>query len=174
VTRPTAVTVISVIGIVLGILGLCGGVWGLLSNSMQGMMGAQNAQNNQQEIFTKVFSDPTYVRYQMFSSLVSLVMSIPLLIGAIGLLGMNSWARGLMIFYAWFNILANILMLILFFGIVMPALSKITAGAPEAKAVMPMLYGFSLCCTPIGLIYPIAALIILNKPGIKSAFESKF
>lgn len=170
-TRPTAVTVIAVIGIAFGLLGICCGGFGLLGSAFtESIMGA--APQGEQDINRQLWSGPQATRYNLFSSVISLVLGFMLLIGSIGLLMMALWARGLMLFYALFAIVANIGSSLLYFLLLYPEQQKIIASNPGAQAYMFGHYFGLGCGVVLGLIYPIAVLIILNKPEIKSAFEN--
>lgn len=170
--RPTAVTVIAVIGIVFAILGICCGGFGLLGSALtESMMGASPA--GEQDINRQMMNIPGMDRYNLFSSVIAIILGFLLIIGSIGSLMMAGWARGLMVFYAMFAILANVGSTIIYFTMLFPEQQKIAANNPGAQAYLVGSYFGLGCGMIIGLIYPIAVLLIMNKPEIKSAFENK-
>jgi len=171
-TRPTAVTVIAVIGIVFAILGICCGGFGLLGNAMtESMMAASPA--SEQDISRQMMNIPGMDRYTLFSSVITIILGFLLIIGSIGSLMMAGWARGLMVFYAMFAIVANIGSTIIYFAMFLPEQQKIAANNPGASAYMMGNFLGLGCGMIIGFIYPIVVLLIMNKPAIKSAFENK-
>lgn len=172
-TRPTVVTVIAVIGLVFGLLGICCGGFGLLGNALtESMMGASSQGDS--DISRQLLASPQASRYNLFSSAVSLGLGFLLLIGSIGLFSMAAWSRGLMLFYSIFAILANIGSTLLYFMLLYPEQQKIIGNNPDAAAYLIGSYVGLGCGVVLGLVYPVAVLIILNKPEIKRAFENKF
>jgi len=168
-SRPTAVTVIGVIGIVLGAMGLCCGLLSLAAGPLASMAGQsmpQEAQNPQLELL----KDPTYARLMMLDSLVRVLLSISLLVGALLLLRMSSLGYNLMIIYSAIAILWTLVSLVLTFTVLLPIQQRVLGGTEIGSAAMTSGLISGLIGTVISLAYPIAALIVLTRPAIKERF----
>ncbi len=169
--RPTAITVIGVIGIVLGILGLCGNLFGLAAGPLAGTM-QEMAPQGTQDPQLQLLSNPTVARMTMLQSIVGLLLGILLLVSAILLLKMSFLGYNLMIVYSVLSILWTLISLGTTFAVLMPIQRQILGDSPEAQAAMVGGMAGGFCGALIGLIYPVAVLIVLTRPAIKEQFTS--
>ena len=153
--RPTGVTVIGVIGIILGVLGLCGGLCGAASVGMLPLLAEMAQQSGQQSSeLEAVMQNPAVMRFGLVSSLVSALLALWLLIASVMLLGMKPSGYTLMMAYAVVSILWNI----------------VSTGIGVAVMNMPF-NPITVIGLIIGLVYPVAVLIVLTRPNIKEAFQ---
>lgn len=159
-TRPTAVTVIGVLGIVFSVLGLCCSIFGGLGlAAVLGMGEALTAQAGAESPELSALNSPTFRIYTLVSLVIGIVFGVWLLIGSIMLLRMLPIGWSLMVAYAAVAILWSIVDTVL----TLTVLSNVAAVAGAGR-----LFGFV-----IGLIYPIAVLIVLTRPTIKQAFQQQ-
>jgi len=160
--RPTGVTVIGIIGIVLGVLGLCCsviglGTAGLLPQIAELAQQQGGAQSQELQELQEIVNNPTLMRLTMVSSLVGILLSLWLLIACILLLRMSPVGYTLMIAFSGVAILWRIAETVISFTVI---------GGNLSPSTMIGLI--------IGLIYPIAVLIVLTRPTIKEAFQRSF
>ncbi|MCX7993617.1 MAG: hypothetical protein N2651_08090 [Fimbriimonadales bacterium] len=156
--RPTGVTVIGIIGIILGVLGLLGGLCGLGVSSALPQLAEMAQQSGQQSPELQAMLDnPTAMRFSMVSSLIGAALGLWLTVASAMLMGMKSTGYTLMMAYAVVSILWNVV------------------GTGIGLAVMgTSLNPLTLIGVMIGLIYPIAVIIVLTRPNIKEAFQRSF
>ncbi len=159
--RPTSVLVIGILGIVVGVLGLCCGVLGLAGAGL--LSGATQAQGGQAVPGLALLQDPTYARFTMVSALVTILLSLWLLIGSIMFIMMKPMGWILMVAYAALAIGWNILSLILDMTVLASAYER--TGTPRSAS--------NYVSSAIGLIYPIAVLIVATRPAVKERFQSQ-
>ena len=157
---PTSVKVLGILGIIFGILGLlCTPL--ALANLFMPAEGAPGIE---------IYQAPVMRIFTMVSVVVGVVMSLVLLIAAIGLLNLKRWARGLALFYGWFAIIWGVLATIFNVFMIMPMIQEMTPdGGPEA--VGGMIGGIigGACGGIIGLIYPIFMVIYMQKRNVVEA-----
>lgn len=159
--RPTAVTVLGVLGIVFSALGLCCLLVGSAGLAVVfGMGEALTAQGGNQDPELQALSNPTFQRYMIVSLVIGLAFSLWLLIGAILLLRMLPIGRTLMLTYAAFAVLWSIVDTALTFTVLRDVVG--------ARSLVQQSIGFI-----VGLIYPLAVLIVLTRPNIAQAFEQQ-
>jgi hypothetical protein len=156
--RPTGVTVIGVIGIILGVFGLCGSLCGAAAAGMLPQIAEMAQQSGEQSAELKaMMENPAAMRFALVGSIVGVLLGLWLLIASTMLLGMKPVGYTLMMAYAVVSILWNII------------------GTGISFAVMGTEPNpIALISTIIGLIYPVAVLIVLTRPNIKEAFQSSF
>ncbi len=159
--RPTSVLVIGVLGILFGVLGLCCGALGLMGAGM--LSGMTQAQGGQTPPELALLQDPTYARFTMVSAVVMILLSIWLLIGSIMFIMMKPMGWILMVAYAVLTIGWNILSLILDMTVLASAYER--TGASRSA--------MSYVSFAVGLIYPIAVLIVATRPAVKESFQSQ-
>lgn len=157
--RPTGVTVIGIIGIVLGVLGLCCSVIGLGTAGLLPQIAelAQQQGGAQSQELQEIVNNPTLMRLTMVSSLVGILLSLWLLIACILLLRMSPVGYTLMIAFSGVAILWRIAETVISFTVI--------GGNLSPSTMLGLI---------IGLIYPIAVLIVLTRPTIKEAFQRSF
>ncbi len=182
-TRPTAVLVIAVLHLVGGSLGLfgavCGGSMQLAGGSRMFASGAQAKQ--QAELQERMESQlPGYKVLQYGGMGAGLVLSLLMLGGGLGLLGMKPWARTLSMIYAVLSILNHIFTLIYSLAFTLPAmrtaLAEERAQNPQLAPMVAMIETVMTGGLFIGflfIIYPIVVLIIMLRPSIAAAFRGE-
>jgi len=154
--------VIGVLGIIFGLIGLCCMLVGLGGVALLGGMTDQIAQQSpEQAQELAMFKDPEYTRYVYFTGAVSVVLSVLLLVGSILLIGMKSLGYSLMMAWSFLSIVANLLTTVL--GLT--AFSAVLERHGQS-ALSPS----SLISLAVGLIFPVAVLIVLTRPGMKERF----
>jgi hypothetical protein len=153
--RPTAVTVISIIGIVLGILGLCCNLVVLGAAGLLPMLAEMAQQSGEQSAeFQQMSNNPALMRYTMVSAIVGLVLSVWMIVASILLLGMKPIGYTLM--------LSNAVVLLLW----------AIVGTIVGIAIVGM-KPTSLISVPFQIAFPVAVLVVLTRPNIKEAFQSR-
>ncbi|MCS6919949.1 MAG: hypothetical protein NZM28_09270 [Fimbriimonadales bacterium] len=156
--RPTGVIVIGVIGIVLGIIGMCGGLCGLgVSGTLPQLADLAQQAGEQSPELQAIKDNPTALRFVMVSSLIGALLGLWLLIASVMLLGMKQAGYTLMMAYAVVSILWNIVGTGIGLSVIGTSLDPCT-----------------MISIIIGLIYPVAVLIVLTRPNIKEAFQRTF
>lgn len=153
--RPTGVTVIGVFGIILGLLGLCGSFCGVAAAGMLPQIAEMAQQSGEQAAELQAIAEnPAAMRFVLLGSIVGALIGLWLLIASVMLLGMKPVGYTLMIAYAVVSILWNIVGTGIGFAVM--------GTGPDP---------FTLISTIVGLIYPVAVLIVLTRPHIKEAFQ---
>jgi hypothetical protein len=176
--RPTAVLVIAILHFIVGGLGLlqsvCGGVL-LLSGGMEMMAkigGPQAA--HQIEVMEGL---PYYKFYMVGNLVVDLVFDMMLLAAGFGLLRMRAWAHKLSIAYAVTSILHKVIIAIYTFSYLLaiydhlPPFAANQPGTQEVQRMVAVMQKAVAGATPfITMIYPLAVLVIMLWPAVRSAF----
>jgi len=153
--RPTAITVIGIIGIVLGVLSLCCNLAGLGAAGLLPTLAEMAQQSGEQSPeLQQMLNNPGLVRYTMVSSVLGLLLSLWLIVASILLLGMKPIGYTLM--------LANAVVVLLW-AIVGTIVGIAIVGADPT----------SLIGVPFQIAFPVAVLIVLTRPNIKAAFQSR-
>lgn len=156
--RPTGVMVIGILGIILGLFGLCGSLCGVAAAGMLPQLAEMAQQSGEQSAELKAMTEnPAAMRFVLVSSIVGALLGLWLLIASVMLLGMKPAGYTLMMANAVVSILWNI---------VGAGISIAIIGIQSSPT--------TLISTIVGLIYPIAVLIVLTRPNIKEAFQSSF
>ena len=178
--RPTAVLVIAIFHFIFA---ACGGIGGLLAltgaaQSLSKMSAGANPKAPQIDVEKMIErSFPAYQTFQTVDGAVTLVMAVVLLAAGLGLLQMQSWARWLSIFYAVVQIIRTLIGLVVAFVYVLPAVKtgfqQLPGTPPEAAKAAEIGAtigaGVGGC---IGLIYPVAVLIVMLLPSVGAAFRA--
>ena len=175
--EPPAVKVFGILHLVFAGLGLIGAGWGLfvalvgnpfLKFSPAGQMDAQIAMQ------TKI--SPMTIT----SGILSLLVAIPMIIAGVQLLKKRrnglKWSNT----YAWSSLGAKLINLVLAVTIMIPAMQEMTQGmlasSKAPAAVSGMMSGFMAVGTiggvVISCVYPILALVLLNRPATKAWFAT--
>lgn len=175
--EPPAVKVFGILHLVFAGFGLIGAGWGLfvalvgnpfLKFSPAGQMDAQIAMQ------TKI--SPMTIT----SGILSLLVAIPMIIAGVQLLKKRrnglKWSNT----YAWSSLGAKLINLVLAVTIMIPAMQEMTQGmlasSKAPAAVSGMMSGFMAVGTiggvVISCVYPILALVLLNRPATKAWFAT--
>lgn len=160
--RPTSLTVISIMGIVIGALGVsCVGGMATI-----GMMRTDP---------TMEHAPPWFLMLNIGMTTVSVIISMLLLIGSIGLLNLKSWARTMMLVLAWVDLIFDTGKLIVSLA-VLPALMRLFETYPPPNVqpqMLSMIRIFSIVQAAAVFLgtsaFAIALLIVLTRPKVKSA-----
>jgi hypothetical protein len=160
--RPTALTVIAIIGIVFGVLGLCS-PFGAVPYFME-MPGPPNP-------MIEMVKESTFLFIWTIGSLfLAFVMSIVLLAGSIGALGLKPWARPTLLGYSAVSIL---------FGLVGAVVNVVTFLPLRGDENPALAAGASFglvgagCGLCIGLLIQGAMIYVLMRPDVKRAFGAE-
>lgn len=157
--RPVGVTIIGVLGIILGLFGLCGSLCGAAAAGMLPQLAEMAQQSGGQSAELKAMTEnPAAMRFLLVGSIIGALLGLWLLIASIMLIGMKPVGYTLMIAYAVVSILWNI----------------VGTGISVAVMGTELISPVTLISTIVGLVYPIAVLIVLTRPNIKEAFQSSF
>ena len=157
--RPTSVTVLAIIGIILSGLGVLCGPFALLPYVTT--MGPPNP------IVDAVKKAHALMVWMFGSSLLSWLVSLLLLICAIGSLLLKRWARSGMLVYAIISIAMGLIGLVVSITWAFPAMQRAISGAGGSTGG---LIG-GLIGGVLGLIYPVFVLVYMRKPHVIEAFE---
>jgi pheromone shutdown protein TraB len=153
--RPTAVTVIGIIGIVLGILELCCNIVGMVGAGSLPMLAEMAQQSGEQSPeLQQMLNNPALMRYTMVSAIVGLVLSVWMIVASILLLGMKPIGYTLMLANAGIWVAWTLVSTIV--GVAM-------VGADPTSFITAL----------IQMVFPIIVLIVLTRPNIKEAFQSR-
>ncbi|OYT71318.1 MAG: hypothetical protein CFK49_03665 [Armatimonadetes bacterium JP3_11] len=150
--------VIGILGIILGLFGLCGSLCGVAAAGMLPQLAEMAQQSGEQSAELKAMTEnPAAMRFVLVSGIVGALLGLWLLIASVMLLGMKPTGYTLMMANAVVSILWNIV------------------GAGITIAIIGIQSSpTTLISTIVGLVYPIAVLIVLTRPNIKEAFQSSF
>jgi hypothetical protein len=172
--RPGSVTTLAIIGIILGSLGLlcCG--WGIIGNLIGNTANAAFA--GQQAAFRPTAAQNAW---NLINSVVNFLLSGMLLAGSIGSLMLARWARLLMIIYAMAAIAMALVMLVMNFAVVLPAMEDVfrQTAVPRNASFDPASFGrmimiiTTLLTFLVMMIYPICVLVFYRRPNVVAAFE---
>lgn len=155
--RPKSVLVIGILGIIFSIFGMCCGAFGVIAAGFSGALPETTGAQASAEL--RLLKEPAYQRYLIVSAIVLLVLSLWLLVGSILFLQMKPIGLDLMIGYAILSIGSNIVWLVLEFTLLAPVYARHQESPGIASTIL-------------GLIYPIAVLIVATRPAIKEQFTS--
>jgi hypothetical protein len=117
---------------------------------------------------------------QYASLLQYVVLSILMIISAIGLLKMQRWGRVLSLVYATLSILSNIAIAVYMWVVNIPAVKafadRLGAQGQEAQMManlMKFFSNFSIITPIVSMIYPIIVLILMLRPSVAAAFRGQ-
>jgi len=186
--RPPVILVIAILSLIGGSLGLlgsiCGGAMQLAGgNKMFAGGGGQQDQEQQklqEDIDKAIEKGPggKLVRYGEMG--MDLVLSLLMVIGGIGLLSMQSWARTLTIVYAILSIVNHIFSLIYALAFTIPATNEViqefTAKDQQAAQFVSFMRVILIGGAILGFLfiaYPIFVLIAMLRRSIAVAFRGE-
>lgn len=159
--RPPSVLVIGILGIVLGLLGICCMGFVLLGAGFIGSIAEGSTASTDPSV--QFLMDPTYRRFTIFSAVLWIVFSIWLIIGSILFIQLKPIGWTLMVAYAILSISFALLSVALDFTLLAPVYERYQASRSPAESIGTVI---------VGLIYPIAVLIVATRPAIKERFQS--
>ncbi len=182
--EPKRIKVFGVMHIVFGALGFLHVLWGLVSVVFPGIQesmmtlssaGAPEGMYELQMDLVKKLAPYTWISLLLIVVVAGLMMR-----AGIGLVKQKRGAVGASNLYAWVSLATKLVMLLLFFAVVQPAYDALFEGmidstAPQAKAMLGMMRILTAATGVLGpvlmSIYPILALVMLNKPVVKNYFS---
>ncbi len=156
--RPVAVIVIAIVAIAFGVLGLVCTPFGALpyvSNAGQ-----------PNPIVDAVKARPVLFGWTIFSLFLSFALSVALVAGGVGVLGLRRWARLLLIVESSISILLNCVGT----GVSAVVLYPIMRGMGEAVATAGLLGGG--CGLAFNLLVSGSILAVLVLPSVRQAFAA--
>jgi hypothetical protein len=170
--RPRSVTVVSILGIIFGALGcVC------LVGSFVMSMTMGNAQQNAQMA-------PELMTFGIITGVAGLVLSIVLLFGSIGALGLKPWARQTLIAFAIVDLMYDVAKLVLNMVWAIPRMEPIWRNAPEFRNNPKMnieqgvrfarifAQGIAVSTAVISIVFALIVLVVMTRPRTKAAFDA--
>jgi hypothetical protein len=155
--RPTGLTVIAILAWVFGGLALCCLPFTLFQTFAPMSTGSQA--NPMVEVHEKL---PWIKTFTLVSTLVSMVFSLLLVIGGIGVWTLRRWGWTLLNGYAVIQLISVVVQTVVNFAFIFPESTKVLAGQPGGEAAVPIVYASGGCGMIIGAVLPIAILIVIN------------
>ncbi|MBI3407534.1 MAG: hypothetical protein HY040_04160 [Planctomycetes bacterium] len=197
--RPGVVTAAAVLAIIYGSLFTLCGLCGAIGQAAQGAMGANMFAGNdpQQAKIQKEMQDnlerdiPGYRAVQVGGTVVGLVESVMLLVGGIGLLSMQPWARTVVLVFGIIAIVTTALQACYLIAIVMPATNNAmqgaiaaaappgAAGPPPAQVQQALELVMTIATVGAAILYVLVIiyigiiLILLTRPHVRAAFAMR-
>lgn len=163
--RPAVVTAFGVLHIVFGGLALCCTPFALLGLFMPSPEGLPPE-------LAEALAHPVMKGWTIFSTAVTGLLGLALVVAGIGLFYLQEWARKVSLAYALVAILTNFVGLALsFLFFFRPMMEQLPNGPPEAIGVAVMGLCGGLCGSALSLIYPLFILYFLTRPDIVDAFR---
>jgi hypothetical protein len=156
--RPTSVTVIAVLAIVFGGLGLLCAPFSVLPYFTG--FGGPNP------VVEAVKARPLLLGWTMFSSCLSLVFSLVLVVAGIGALSLKPWARLMLIAEAVFSMLFALIGTVLTLVVMLPILRDL--GGPALIGGV----GGGACGLILNLLINGLVLFFMTRPHVRAAFEA--
>jgi hypothetical protein len=186
---PASITVIAILHFVFGGLGVLGGVCG---GAMQiggggkmfnfGLSGQQAAQQQQlQEDMERAMESAPGAQAVQYGTIgFDLIISLTMIVSAVGLLKMRPWGRHLSILYAMMSIGLKLFVVVYAVAFTIPALNNFLDSRPPSGQAEQMAFTM-IRVIVIGapvlqllfMIYPIIVLIIMFRPGLAAAFRGE-
>lgn len=177
---PPVVNVFGILHLVFAGLGVITSVWGLciavmgnpflkLTHSAPGMSDQLNAQIAMQEKINPM---------TITSSILSLLVAVPMIIAGIQMLKKRrnglKWSNT----YAWSSLGAKLINLVLTLTILVPAMQEMSRGimaqsrVPDSASNIMSIFmaGGAIGGVVVSSVYPILALVLLNRPAVKAWF----
>jgi hypothetical protein len=141
--------------------------------------------------FSKLLGDQRIWGYYLVDVVTGLILNVLMLIAGIGLVALSEWARKLGIWVAGLKILRLVGLYGVYILVIVPIqtdqfvafIKEVEEAMPPAargpgvKAITPqqmagfgaLLTGYAIAIAVAGVIYPIIALCLLTRPGVKAA-----
>jgi hypothetical protein len=165
--RPTSVTVIAIIGLVVGGLGLLCKPLGV---AMQLLMPMPQP-NPVMDVFR---NDPAIRAFAIGNAVTGTLLSLLLLMSAIGSLALKPWARTGMLAYAFLAVVMTILGQAVGVFLIGPEVERAVqqSGMPTPPG-MGLMGGWAGAAVGlvVGLWYPVLITLFYTRPRVKEAFE---
>lgn len=163
--RPASVTVFGILNILFGGLSILGALFSLVVIFTNG--GKDNP------VFALMETSAFYSTWMRLSVILSVIASVVVMASGVGLLNMRRWARTAAVGYSLYTIVMVLLGGIMgWFYVYSPLLDEIGAvrdGAEKGVLMGGLVGGLLGGC--FGLIYPVALLYFMTRPGLVAAFE---
>jgi hypothetical protein len=193
--KSTVAAVFGVLQIVFGSLGLLfavlyfAGVQEAMNSWQAGLMKGPGQQEMTQEHLMAAVTKrvPWFPTFEAGTNAASLLLSVMMVVGGIGLLQMRRWAHRLTIAYALLSILYTAITTTLMIGYIGPVMGDVMGeamkaeikakggpGGPDAEAmasIMRVAMTFGAVCGASAAIYPIIVLIFMSLRSVRAAFS---
>ncbi|GEM_PF-3047063 len=156
--RPAGLTIIAVLAWIFGGLNLLCTPFNMLTLFLQPGGGFGGAPNPMAEVFAQL---PWFRGYGVAMAVLGFLASGVLVAGGVGLFRLQRWGWHLLNGYAVFSILHSLVALGVNYAYVLPVMQASAAsskGGPSLAGTM----GSVACCGLLGLIFPVAILIVIN------------
>ena len=175
--EPPAVKVFGILHLVFAGFGLLGVVWGLYV-AVLGNPFLKFSPAGQQE--AQIAMQAKIGPMTTTTGILSLLVTIPMIVAGIQLLKRRKSGLKWSNTYAWSSLGAKLINLILAVTIMIPAMQEMTRGLLGTSKAPPAVAGVMAGSMAVGAIggvvvacvYPILALILLNRPATKAWFAS--
>lgn len=165
--RPTSVTVIAILAIIFGSIGVLGDLCAIPQN-----LGAQFWPD---PLGSATSKDAVLVTFNLIGAAVTLILSIPLIIGGIASLSLKPLGRTMMLLYAILQIVETVLWIPFQVLLISPRVDRILktkmvatpsimTGIKIGSVIGP---AFSL----LSLVWPALILYFMTRQRVKTAFE---
>ncbi len=179
--RPAAVLVIAILHFLVAAWMTCGGIGQLTgaANAL-GKMGndpeSERLERQMEQAVERSF--PAFKMYEKAEAVAGLLLAVVLVVAGVGLILMRAWARVLSYVYALaaiLNVIAGSVINIVFVLPPMRASIREMRDLPQqALQVMDVTVTLIVFIVPlIGLIYPVAVLIVMSLSGVRRAFRQQ-
>jgi hypothetical protein len=188
--RPTAVTVMAILNLVFGGLGmlcyLCFGILIVILMAALKQPGQDPKLIQAKEVIDSMTREvPGLIPFLVFGSVLGVILAIILIVGGIGLLNMQNWARVLCIVYSIVSIVAQLGSLVYRLAVLNPALAqwernwaalhggpaRVEGGPLGSNALVNNVS--EVVGTGISLAYAIILLVIMLLPTTVAAFRGR-
>jgi hypothetical protein len=121
---------------------------------------------------------PHYSAFLYASLLIGIILSIMMIVGAIGLLRLRPWGRSLSITYAILSLLLKLVGIVYTFMFVIPATNAFFEQHSDVfpPAMLPAMKVGTFVGPILALapgIYPIVVLVLLTRPSVTAAFRDE-
>ena len=156
--RPIPVIIVAVLGLLLGCCSLCSAPFGMLPYVMD--MGVPNP------VVDMIKASPAAYAYMMSALGCGALLNLLMVICCIGAFLMKRWARAGLILYSVLALLMALGGLVFNATYLFPMLRSL--GLDDSAIIGGMVGGLVGTC--IGMCLPLAFLIVMFLPGVKSAF----
>jgi hypothetical protein len=161
--RPTSVLVLAIFGIIFGGLGLLSPLTPLLYVVR---IGPPNP------VLQLTHDDPVLWAWTLASSFAGFPVAVAQLAGSIGILKLRPWARKMLLWWAWVDIVLALVAAGVTFGLIVPKMLAFqnTSNDPVVRMGVMSGVGGAVVGIPFAFILPVCTLFFLTRPKVKAAF----
>src|SRR3954471_14263372 len=160
-TRPASLTVIGVLGIIIGVMGvMC--VGGMATYGM--IKGDPNMQN----------APKAFIIANLAMTAMSVMLSMFLIIGCVGLVTLRPWSRPMMLVFAGVDLIYDIVKFIVCIVYLLPLIMDMFTNNPPPNIkpeMLPIIRTWSIiqwtAICVLSSAYAIAVLLVLQKQNVK-------